>query len=100
MEFTEDRILTSLSRNAEAIQRNAWKASGSPEYESLQDMLNINTPNSINTGFLHSSYTELPLRLLCFTSTAQKKKEYILDVGVFLMSVCEISINSVLWSVQ
>lgn len=36
MEFTEDRILTSLSRNAEAIQRNALKASGSPEYDLLQ----------------------------------------------------------------
>lgn len=54
MEFTEDRILASLSRNAEAIQRNALKASGFPEYDSLlQPTLNINTPNSINAGYLH-----------------------------------------------
>lgn len=63
MEFTEDRILASLSRNAEAIQRNALKTSGSPEYDSLlQQMLNINTPNSINAGYLH-------IRLIYTTAT-------------------------------
>lgn len=67
MEFTEDTILASLSRNAEAIQRNARKTSGSPEYDSLlQPMLSINTPNSINAEYLHIRliYTQLPLRLL------------------------------------
>lgn len=61
MEFTEDKIRASLSRNAEAIQRNTLKACGSPEHDSLlQPVLNINTPSSSDAGYLHGRITCRP----------------------------------------